>query len=127
MMYFETLKTIRSFQFHLSFSSNVPLLHVMFQNCLVVFFSHGYDNNFWGFDMAALHQYRKLDPNSIARGGSVYTGVCLKTRNGVYSLSSSAEDDATADDNDAEAAAASRLVAEVVDECAEGPLPVNFL
>ena len=37
-MYFETLKTIRSFQFHLSFSSNVPLLHVMFQNCLVVFF-----------------------------------------------------------------------------------------
>ena len=68
MMYFETLKTIRSFQFHLSFSSNVPLLHVMFQNCLVVFISHGYDNNFWGFDMAALHQYRKLDPNSIARG-----------------------------------------------------------
>ena len=77
--------------------------------------------------MAALHQYRKLDPNSIARGGSVYTGVCLKTRNGVYSLSSSAEDDATADAKDAVAAAASRLVAEVVDEWAEGPLPVNFL
>lgn len=127
-MYFETLKTICSFQFQLSFSSIVPLLHEM-SNCSKIvwfFFLMDMTITFGGFDMAALHQYRKLDPNSIARGGSVYTGVCLKTRNGVYSLSSSAEDDATAD-NDAEAAAASRLVAEVVDECAEGPLPVNFL
>ena len=78
--------------------------------------------------MAALHQYRKLDPKLDRQGGlgSIYTGVCLKTRNGVYSLSSSAEDDATAD-NDAEAAAASRLVAELIDECAGVPLPVNFL